>query len=128
MYTTILYAAALATLFVVLSVRTLLLRRTLGIGLGDGGDERMLRAVRAHANFAEYTPLALLLLFMLELQGATSGWVHGLGLCLLLGRLSHAFGVSRAPENYLFRVFGMAMTFTTIIGAVLGAITISAAG
>ena len=56
-----LYAALLAVIFVALSVRTLLLRRRLGIAIGDGDDPRMLRAMRAHANFAEYVPFSLLL-------------------------------------------------------------------
>ncbi len=30
-------------------------------------------------------------------------------------RLSHAFGVSQANENFRFRVIGMALTFTTLI-------------
>jgi hypothetical protein len=45
--------------------------------------------------------------------------VHVLGLCLLIGRASHACIVSQAKENYAFRVFGMAMTFTTIGAASL---------
>lgn len=48
------YAAVLGLLFAALSVRTLLLRRRLRVALGDGGDERLLRAMRVHANFAEY--------------------------------------------------------------------------
>lgn len=127
MYVTPIYAAALAMLFALLSIRTLLLRRSLGIGLGDGGDERMQRAVRAHGNFAEYAPLTLLLLLMLELQGVQGAWIHGLGLCLLVGRISHAFGVSRAPENYVFRVFGMAMTLTALISAASSVIVIAVA-
>ncbi|MBL0168079.1 MAG: hypothetical protein IPP85_13525 [Propionivibrio sp.] len=43
--------------------------------------------------------------------------MHALGLCLLAGRLSHAYGVSQANENYTFRVFGMAMTFISLISA-----------
>jgi len=40
-----------------------------------------------------------------------------MGLCLLAGRASHAFGVSRIEENFRFRVFGMAMTFATLVAA-----------
>lgn len=110
-----LYAALLTLLFVALSIRTLRLRRRLKIGLGDAGNDRMLRAMRVHSNFAEYVPLALLLVCLVEGQGAHPLLVHGLGLCLLIGRLSHAFGVSQADENYRYRVAGMAMTFTTLL-------------
>ncbi|MEQ8857646.1 MAG: MAPEG family protein [Pseudomonadales bacterium] len=122
------YAGALALLFVALSVRTLRLRRRLGIAIGDGGDDLMLRAMRAHANFAEYTPLALLLVLMLELQGGSPWQVHALGAMLLAGRTLHAFGVSRTPERYVYRVSGMALTFTVIIGAALGAAGLSLSG
>lgn len=110
-----LYAALLAILFVALSIRTLGLRRSLGIGIGDAGNERMLRAMRVHSNFAEYVPLSLILLSFVEEQGAYPIVLHALGLCLLIGRLSHAFGVSQKNENYRFRIVGMALTFTTLV-------------
>lgn len=121
MHTTPVYAALLTLLFVALSVRTLLLRRRLGIDIGDAGNESLLRATRAHGNFAEYVPLALLLVFMAELLGAAPVIVHGACASLVAGRLSHAFGVSRTPENHAYRVFGMAMTFTALL---IGALTI----
>jgi uncharacterized protein len=109
------YAALLATLFVALSIRTLRLRRSLQIGLGDSGNAQMLRAMRVHANFAEYVPLSLVLVYFVERQGAYPLFIHGLGLCLLIGRLSHAYGVSQARENYAFRVTGMVLTFITLL-------------
>jgi uncharacterized protein len=44
-------------------------------------------------------------------------FVHALGLSLLVGRFSHAFGVSQNNEDYRFRVAGTAMTFTTLLSA-----------
>jgi uncharacterized membrane protein YecN with MAPEG domain len=111
------YASIFALLFVALSVRTLRMRRRLQIAIGDAGDQAMLRAMRVHSNFAEYVPISLLLLYFAEIGGANPGLVHLLALCLLAGRLSHAFGVSQVKEDYRFRVFGMAMTFTTLIVA-----------
>ena len=75
----------------------------------------MLRAMRVHSNFAEYVPFALLLLYLVEISGATPILVHALGLCLVIGRLSHAFGVSRDNEQYQYRVAGMALTFTVFV-------------
>ncbi len=112
-----LYAALLTLLFVALSVRTLRLRRSLRIGLGDAGNDRMLRAMRVHSNFAEYVPLCLLMLYLVEGQGARALFVHALAICLLIGRLSHAYGVSQERENYAFRVAGMAMTFTALLSS-----------
>lgn len=108
------YAALFALFFIVISVRTLRLRRRLGITIGDSGDERMLRAMRVHSNFAEYVPFTLLLVLLAEIQGASSLLLHGVCLGLLAGRVSHAFGVSQTNENYRYRVFGMALTFTAI--------------
>jgi len=105
------YAAVLGLVFVALSVRTLRLRRSLQVAVGDGGNIVMLRAMRAHANFAEYVPLCIVLLYLVQVQGAPAWLLHLLGMGLLVGRLSHAYGVSREPENFRFRVFGMAMTF-----------------
>ena len=77
----------------------------------------MLRAMRVHSNFAEYVPLTLLLIYLAEAHGAHALFIHALGLCLLAGRLSHAYGVSQANENYTFRVVGMSMTFISLISA-----------
>jgi uncharacterized protein len=112
-----LYASLLALLFVALSVRTLRLRRRLRIAIGDAGNPEMLRAMRVHSNFAEYVPLSLLLIYFVEAGGANSAFVHVLALCLLVGRASHAFGVSQGHENYRFRVSGMVLTFATLIAS-----------
>lgn len=111
-----LYAALLAVVFVWLSMRIVLLRLRLKITIGDAGSEPMLRAMRVHANFAEYVPFSLILLYLVEGQGGYPIVLHGLGLCLLIGRLVHAFGVSQPKENLSFRTTGMVLTFTTLLG------------
>lgn len=111
------YAALLGLLFVALSVRTLRLRRSLKVAVGDGGSIVMLRAMRVHANFAEYVPLALVLLYLLQAGGAAIWLLHMLGIALVLGRVSHALGVSRLQEDYRFRVAGMAMTLGMVVTA-----------
>jgi uncharacterized membrane protein YecN with MAPEG domain len=109
------YASLLAILFVFLSIRTIRLRRSLSIGLGHAENPVMLRAMRVHANFSEYVPLALLLIFLVESLGSSVILVHALGAALLVARLSHAYGVSQHPENFRFRVFGMATTFIVLL-------------
>lgn len=109
------YAALLALLFVLLSIRTIRTRHSRKVALGHGDDPDMLRAMRVHANFAEYVPLALLRIYFVE-TGSHAPWlVHLLGSALLLGRLCHAFGMSRTPENFRYRVVGMGLTFTVIL-------------
>ena len=115
MLITPIYAAFLGLGFVFLSFLTLRLRRKNKIALGDGGNPQLLRAIRVHSNFAEYVPIALILIYMTELVGAPIFLIHLLGVSLLLGRLSHAWGVSHNNENFTFRVFGMIATFNSII-------------
>lgn len=109
------YASLLALLFIFLSFKVVRLRRTLRTSIGDAGDKRLLRAIRVHSNFAEYTPLALLLLLALELQVFNSLVLHILGITLVTGRLLHAYGVSNTNERLKFRVAGMACTFTVLL-------------
>lgn len=109
------YAALLALLFIALSVRVIRLRQKLNLALGDAGNTELIKAIRAQSNFAEYVPLALLLLFFLETTNAPSWLIHALCLLLLIGRSIHAYGISQLNEKLSFRVTGMMMTFSVIV-------------
>ena len=97
---TTLYAALLACVGVVLQQLAGRERLRANVSLGDGGDPRLLVAMRRQANFVEQVPLALLLLALIELNGASQAWLHGLGLLLFASRIVHPLGlrteVSRA--------------------------------
>jgi uncharacterized protein len=108
------YAAILALLFVYLSIRTIRQRRSLKISLGDAGNKDMQRAMRVHANFAEYVPLSSLMLYLVEQSGVYAWFLHALCLGLLVGRLSHAYGVSQQRENFAFRISGITLTFIVL--------------
>lgn len=112
------YAAILTLIFVVLSIRTLNLRRKLKVLVGDREDMTLRRAIRAHGHFAEYVPLAIVLMLLLELKGAT-GWLHVVGIVLIVGRLIHAFGISRDPEDVRLRVAGMGATLFVLISSAI---------
>ena len=120
---TALYAALLTVLFVVLSVRVIAMRRGTGAALGDGGNPELLRRIRVQGNFAEYVPLALILLGLAEGLHTPAWLLHLLGLALLIGRLLHAYGVSRTTEQFAFRVSGVACTLTMLISAAISCIT-----
>jgi hypothetical protein len=126
MHITPFYAALLGLIFFALSVRAIRLRRGLRIVLGDGGNAEMQRAMRVHANFAEYVPLSLLLIAMLESSGGARGLVHVLCVALVAGRLVHASGVSRTREDFRFRVAGMSLTFVALAGASLSVLAMYA--
>ena len=65
-----LYAALAAVILIVLALRVIGARRSRRVAIGDGADEDLARRIRAHGNFAEYTPLALVLILLLELGRA----------------------------------------------------------
>jgi len=86
------YAALLALLFLGLSARVITYRRSNLLSLGDEGDKGLLKRMRAQANCAEYVPIGILLLLLLELTGAPLWLLHALGLSFTAGRLLHAYG------------------------------------
>jgi uncharacterized protein len=121
MIITPLYAGLLAFLFLVLSVKVVQ-RRQGGIVLGDGGDPRMLRLIRGHGNFAEYVPLILLMMALLELGHTSTYVLHALGIGLLVARLLHGFALSFTQHFRFGRFYGAGLTF--LILAVAAALCI----
>ena len=112
-----LFSAFFAVLFVLLSFKVIRARRRHKVGLGTGRNKSVERAMRVHANFAEYVPFSLLLIALLELNKANSLLLIGLCSVLLIGRLVHAYGVSMENERFAYRVSGMLMTFAAILVA-----------
>ena len=112
------YASLLAALYVFLSIRVIRMRVANRVGLGDGSNPRLQRAIRVHANFSEYVPLALILVTFVEMRHSPLALVHGLSLSLLFGRLIHSYAVGQEQENVGLRVAGMVLTFSTIGAAV----------
>jgi len=123
--TTSVYAVLLTLLFLALSLRAMLGRRRARVPFGEGSSEELRRPLRAHANFAEYTPLALILMGLLELQGAGAIVLNIVGLLLLAGRLGHAYGISRIPEHHLARSAGMGLTMLSMFLSCLGLLSIA---
>ncbi|HYD14713.1 MAG TPA: MAPEG family protein [Allosphingosinicella sp.] len=118
---TLTIAGAAALLHVWLSLRVSRLRRPLKIGIGDGGNEVLLRRMRAHANFAENMPIFLVLLGFVELAVGKSVWLWAAGIVFVLARIAHAFGMDRPGAN-LLRVAGIALSWLVLLG--LGAFAI----
>lgn len=113
MVVTPLYAGLLALFFLVLSWRVIQFRQR-GIPIGDGGDPKMLRLIRGHANFAEYVPLILLMMGFLEV-GHTSIYVlHALGIALLVSRILHGYALSFTDQFRFGRTWGAGLTFAVL--------------
>ena len=113
---TLFYAALLALVLIALSVRIVLLRRKHRIGIGVGEVRALERAVRAHGNFCEYVPIALILLLLLDLAPAVSdGVIHIFGCMLLVGRILHAIGLNQSAGTSIGRFLGTVLTWLMIV-------------
>ena len=110
-----LWAALLALLYVGLAAQVIRARYRTRTALGDGDDPGLVRAIRAHANFAEYVPLILVLLMLAELQGARPWLLHLEGAMLLAGRAVHAYGISQVDEVLPRRSIGVAFTLVVLV-------------
>jgi uncharacterized membrane protein YecN with MAPEG domain len=114
MFVTPLYAGLLTLFFVLLSVRVVNLRRR-GILFGDNGEIGVTRIVRAQANFAEYVPLALLMMGFLEASRHSIYVLHALGIALVVARLLHGLALSFGWQPRTGRVAGAALTFAVLL-------------
>jgi len=114
-----LYAVPLAVLYILLTFNVIRGRFALKIGLGDGGDKFFTRKIRAHGNFSEYVPLALLLMAFAEMNGATPMALHAAGVMLLSGRLLHGYALGITEFNLKARVAGMVLTISSLASSTL---------
>ena len=125
---TAIYASLAGLLLLVLSFRVVRSRRKLSVGLGDGGQESLLRAQRAQANFTEYVPIALILLAVAESQVLTGWLLHTAGAVLLLARLLHAWGLNQSSGRSFGRYWGTLLTWVVILALSLANIFASFSG
>lgn len=109
------YAGIFALIYFFLTMRVARRRGATGILLGSGGDAALERRIRAHGNFAEYVPFALLLLGFAEAQRNSMYLLHLLCLLLLVGRICHAYAISGENAPRVFRGVGMVLTGTVLI-------------
>ena len=116
---TLLFASLHLLLLLALLVPIPRHRHARKIGLGDGGDMALMRKVRAHGNFIENAPIGLLALALLELCGLQAAWLWVLGSTLLLGRVLHAFGLSRSGGYSFGRFTGTVLTWLAFLAMAL---------
>ena len=93
-------------------------RAKTGILLLHGEDEQLLRLMRAHGNFIEYVPLALLALAGAEVAGAAPWLVAICGAVLLLARVIHFFGLRTAADSK-GRAIGAGLTNAVMLALAL---------
>ncbi len=108
-------AGLLGLIYFALSYRVIQVRVTSKISLGDGSDDNLLARIRAHANFAEYVPMILVLMAIIELWVARGPWLWTIGTALVAARIAHAIGIAMPAPNP-FRIVGTMTTFILLTG------------
>ncbi|WP_434053439.1 MAG: MAPEG family protein [Roseibium sp.] len=111
---TIVFVAVFALIQIPMTVAVGLRRLQTDVQFMDGGDGVLLQRMRAHGNFTETVPIALLAMAAAELAGAPHMLLLAGGTALLLGRLLHyativttGFGIGRA--------IGMLLTLSSLV-------------
>ncbi len=122
---TLVLAGALALLNIWLSVRVGQVRRSEKVGMGDGGSDRVLRRMRAHANFAENAPITLGLVGLLEFAAGTSVWLWAAAGLFLLARIAHGLGMDEGRPG---RGVGTGLTLLLQLLLALWAISVPLTG
>jgi hypothetical protein len=104
---TLLYAGILGLLSVLLANQVMFVRVR-------GKSEESWRGhatERVQANFVENVPIALVLLFLFELSSGAILVTHLFGVCLVLFRVLHAWGLSKYEGANYPRLIGAQGTF-----------------
>ena len=104
-------AAALINLW--LGVRVSRMRISEKVSVGDGGNPRLIARMRAQLNFAEYTPIVLILIALIEFGAGTQLWLWAAAALYLLGRLLHPLGMDGWMPG---RTIGIATTMLITLG------------
>jgi uncharacterized membrane protein YecN with MAPEG domain len=119
--TTLIIAVALAVVNLWLSIRTGQARQAAKVSIGDGGNARLTARMRAHSNFIEYVPMALILMALIDSSGHNSQLLWLLGIALVIGRILHPFGMDRPSPNFL-RITGISLTYLVTVALIVWAI------
>lgn len=82
------------------------------VSLGDGGNERVICRMRAHANFTEYTPFVVILIALIELATGSSMLLWAVMAVYMLARVLHALGMDGLPRG---RMIGTIVTMLTLL-------------
>ncbi len=114
MHISLLYAAIAALIAFWLSMRCGKVRMAEKISMGDGGNDALLRRMRAQANFTEYTPFALVLIVVLDMAGQGGTALAVSAFAFMLGRVFHAIGMDSDASKG--RMVGMILTMPILLG------------
>ena len=118
---TIAGAAALVNIW--LMIRVGQVRTSEEVSVGDGGNDKVVRRMRAHANFGESTPLVLVLMAFVEMATGSAVWLWVVGGLFVLGRVAHGLGMDDGGFAK-GRFLGTIVSMLTMLGLAIYAIVI----
>lgn len=122
--TTLSLAAAAAVINIWLVMRIGRIRGLRKIWHGDGGDELLMRRMRAQSNFVENVPLVMILIAAIELTAKGGTWLAMVGALFMLARVIHALGMDSVNPNPL-RMIGTLVTMLAQLGLAVVAVLIA---
>ena len=121
---TLTVAGAAALINIWLMIRVGQVRTSEKVSVGDGGNEKVIRRMRAHSNYIESAPFSVLLVAAIELASPMSPtWLWIVGGLYLLGRVAHGVGMDDGKFGK-GRMIGTLITMLTLLGLGVYAITI----
>lgn len=113
------YASLLAILGIYLSIMVSVMRGKTGIAIMYGDNMVLAERMRRHGNFVDSVPLVLILMIVVELNGASSNWLHAIGGILLVSRIIHPLGIDHKKPDAPARIIGSVGTqIATLIAVV----------
>lgn len=122
---TTLTAAGIAALINLwLAVRCGQVRTSEKVSIGDGGNDALIRRMRAHSNFAEFTPIVLILIGAIEFSVGTTMWLWAVMGVFMLGRVAHGLGMDGKGFTAGGRSAGILITFLITLGLGIYALAI----
>lgn len=110
-------AAIVAALLIFTAILTVRRRMQIKAEFGDAGDQSLIAASRSHANLAEYAPIFLILLALLEQAEVSVPILATIAGAFTVGRIVHIVGLHqkakprRAPRA---RQIGIGLTWIAI--------------
>lgn len=122
--TTLCLAAAAAVINIWIAMRVGRMRHAAKVSVGDGGNEMLVRRMRAHANFIENTPLVLILIAAIDISDKGAKWLAVVGAVYMLGRVCHALGMDGGSLQWA-RGLGTLVTMLTQLGLAVVAVLIA---
>lgn len=119
---TALYAAILAVMMIVLRTIVTVRRAKTGISIHHGDDMLLAERIRWHGNFVENVPMAVILMGLAEIGGASQELLHSAGGALVASRLLHPFGLRHdkaATPSRIISGVGTTAAMLVCIGFIL---------